>query len=351
MSVAVEPQLGQELTVVPLDGVTGKWDAIVSRAQDSTFCHLIGWRDILSDVLGAECLYWVATGLDGEWQGILPLARVKSRIFGHYLMSLPFLNYGGPLGSAAARRQLAQHAVAAARRSGVDLLELRTRDAGDLGLPVSTRKITVLRELPSSVEELSKSFPSKLRSQIRRPIKEGLTVRFGLDQREPFYEVFAEAMRDLGTPVLPRAWFDRIAATFPDLVTFGVVYRGDQPLAGGCGFLWHSEFEMTWAGALRQSRTVAANMLLYSSFMEQMIARGVRAFNFGRCTPGGGTHHFKQQWGGADVPLPWCQYAAGGVKAPPSPDDRAFSWGPKLWRHLPLSIANLLGPRVVRFLP
>jgi serine/alanine adding enzyme len=267
------------------------------------------------------------------------------------LVSLPFLNDGGPIGSPDARRRLVEEAVTEARRSRADLLELRTRDAAGLDLPVSSRKITVLLPLPPTPDALFTSFPSKLRSQIRRPMKDGLTTRFGPDQREPFYEVFAQTMRDLGTPVLPRALFERIAAAFPDLVVFGVVYRGDQPLAGGCGFAWRDEFEMTWAGALRESRTLAANMLLYWAFMEQMIARAVRVFNFGRCSPGGGTHHFKRQWGGNDVPLPWCQYAPGAVRAPPSPDDAAFAWGPRLWRRLPLSIANRLGPRLVRYLP
>jgi len=339
------------MRTLPLDGDTHSWDEFVARADGSSFCHLAGWRDILSDVLGVECLYRVASEVGGEWEGVLPLVRVKSRIFGHYLVSLPFLNYGGPLGSPAARRRLVEDAVIGASGSRADLLELRTRDICDLDLPVSARKITVLRPLPSSSEELFQSFPAKLRSQIRRPMKEGLTIRFGLDQREPFYDVFAQTMRDLGTPVLPRAFFERIATTFPDLVTFGVVYRGHQPLAAGCGFVWREEFEMTWAGALRASRPLSANMLLYWAFMEQMISRSVRVFNFGRCNPGGGTHHFKQQWGGADVPLPWRHYAPNGVKATPSPDDSAFSWGPRLWRRLPLSIANLLGPRLVRFLP
>lgn len=341
--------------ILPLDGDVASWDAFVARTERSSFCHLAGWREILSDVLGVECLYRVVSDSGGEWQGVLPLVRVKSWIFGHYLVSLPFLNDGGPLGSLAARRQLVEEAVTEARRSRVDLLELRTRDAqeggGGLGLPVSSRKITVLLPLPPSPDELLASFHSKLRNQIRRPLKDGLTARFGPDQREPFYEVFARTMRDLGTPVLPRALFDRIATTFRDLVVFGVVYRGDQPLAGGCGFVWRGEFEMTWAGAVRASRPLAANMLLYWAFMEQMITRGVRVFNFGRCTPGGGTHHFKQQWGGSDVPLRWCQYAPGGLKATPSPDDPAFSWGPRLWRWLPLPIANRLGPRLVRFLP
>jgi FemAB-related protein (PEP-CTERM system-associated) len=340
-----------ELTILALDGGTGSWDEFVARAEGGSFCHLAGWRDIFSDVLGAECLYRVATGPSGEWQGILPLVRVKSWIFGHYLVSVPFLNYGGPLGSAVAQRRLAEEAVTEARRSRADLLELRTRSAGDLDLPVSTRKITVVLELPADPEALSKSFPSKLRSQIRRPMKEGLTTRFGRDQLEPFYDVLAHTMRDLGTPVLPRALFERVAQAFSEFVVFGVVYRGDEPLAGGCGFVWRDEFEMTWAGALRASRPLAANMLLYWAFMEQMIAREVRAFNFGRCTPGGGTHQFKRQWGGADVPLPWYQYAPAGLKGTPSPGDAAYSWGSRLWRWLPLPIANRLGPRLVRGLP
>jgi len=340
------------MVTLPLDGDTGCWDEFVARAEGSSFCHLAGWREILSDVLGAECLYRVATDGEGEWQGVLPLVRVKSWIFGHYLVSLPFLNDGGPLGSPAARRQLVKDAVSEARRSRADLLELRTRDVqGGVDLPVSPRKITVLLPLPPRADDLFASFSSKLRNQIRRPIKDGLTTRFGPGEREPFYEVFARTMRDLGTPALPRALFDRLAAAFPDLVVFGVVYRGDQPLAGGCGFVWRGEFEMTWAGDLRASRRLAANMLLYWSFMEQMISRGVRVFNFGRCTPGGGTHHFKRQWGGADVPLPWCQYAPGGVKATPSPNDPTYSWGPRLWRRLPLPIAKRLGPLLVRFLP
>jgi serine/alanine adding enzyme len=345
----------QHLTVLPVDSVTGSWDEFVARAEGSSFCHLAGWRQILSDALGAECLYWVATDPSGQWQGVLPLARVKSRLFGHYLVSLPFLNYGGPLGSLAARQRLVQEAVIVARRSRADLLELRTRYDGGVGLPVCSRKITTLLELPASPEELWDAFSSKLRNQIRHPIKEGLEVKFGPDQLEAFYEVFARNMRDLGTPVLPRAWFETIRALFPEIVVLGAVYRTGrgtpEPLAAGCGFQWAGEFEMTWASARRSERRLGANTLLYWSFMQELIRRGVRVFNFGRSTPGGGTHRFKQQWGGHDVPLPWCHTAPGGRAATPSPNDPAFSWGPRLWRWLPVPIANRLGPRLSRFLP
>ncbi len=343
----------EKLDLVPLNGDCRAWDEVATRAGESSVCHLAGWRDILTDVLGAECLYRAAVDDQGAWRGILPLARVRSRLFGHYLVSLPFLNDGGPLGSRAARDRLVEDAVAEARRTRADLLELRTRHDGDLDLPVSSRKITVLLPLPPDAATLFAGFPAKLRSQIRRPMKEGLIARFGAEEREPFYEVFARTMRDLGTPTLPRAFFERVATTFPHVVVFGVVYRATQPLAAGCGFIWRDEFEMTWAGSVRESRSVSANMLLYWAFMQEMIGRGVRVFNFGRCTPDGGTHRFKKQWGGVDVPLPWHQYAAehSGRQATPSPQDPAFSWGPRLWRRLPLSVANVVGPRLVRFLP
>lgn len=345
--------LERNVTVSSLDDLPGgaaAWDAFVARTEGSSFCHLAGWREVLSGVLGAECLYWAATA-DGAIEGVLPLVRVRSRLFGHYLVSLPFLNYGGPLGSPVAKQRLAQDAVSEALHSRADLLELRTRDARDLQLPVSSRKITVILDLPDTRDELWKAFPSKLRTQIRRATKEGLVPRFGPHHRTAFYDVFARTMRDLGTPVLPAALFERIAVVFPEQVVFGAVYNGGQPVAAGCGFIWNGEFEMTWAGARRETRSVGSNMLLYCAFMEEMIARGVRTFNFGRCTPGSGTHAFKLQWGSRDLPLPWCQFTRNGHQATPSPKDPAFAWGPRLWRRLPLPIANLLGPRLVRYLP
>jgi serine/alanine adding enzyme len=341
----------RSLALVALDGDERAWDRFAIGAEGSSFCHLSGWREILGDVLGAECLYWGAAAENGTWHGILPLVRVRSRIFGHYLVSLPFLNAGGPIGSAAACDLLVTEAVDEARRTGADLLELRTRQQRGLELPVSARKVTVHLHLPPDADALFESFPAKLRSQIRRPMKEGLTVRFGNEQWEPFYEVFARTMRDLGTPVLPRAFFERIAATFPEFVEFGVVYRGEQPLASGCGFAWREEFEMTWAGSIRASRPISANMLLYWAFMQRAIQRNVRVFDFGRCTPGSGTHRFKRQWGGVDVRLPWGQWSANGVRATPSPERPVYRAATAVWRRLPLAMVNRLGPLLARRLP
>ncbi len=283
----------------------------------------------------------------------LPLVRVRSRLFGHYLVSMPFLNYGGPLGSPAGVAALAADGSAESARSGAELLELRSRVELALDLPVSHRKITVMLPLPSDREALLKSFSSKLRSQLRRPEREGVAVRFGPEQIEPFFEVFSRHMRDLGTPTLPQSFFAAIARVFPEDSWFGCAWLDNRPIACGAGFRWGNEFEMTWASSLSEFNRIAPNMLLYWSFLSRCIAEGVRTFNFGRCTPGSGTHRFKQQWGGQDEPLFWYQWTRDGqsVSATPSPDQGKFSWGPRLWRRLPLGLSRLLGPWIVKSIP
>lgn len=329
------------------------WDSYVAEAEGSSFCHLASWREVLETELGAECLYRVVEDSAGRCVGVLPLVRVRSLVLGHYLVSLPFLNYGGPLGSPAARRLLMEWAVAEARGSGADLLELRSRGGGELPpeLRVAERKITVVLDLPPEAERLWKEFPAKLRSQIRRPQKEGMTVKFGADQVIAFHEVFSRNMRDLGTPTLPRGFFAALSRHFGERVIFGVIYTGSQPVAAGCGFVWRGEFEMTWASSLREYNAKAPNMLLYWSFMEELIRRGVGVFNFGRCTPGGGTHRFKSQWGGRDEPLRWGQWSARGVSATPSPERPVFQVATAVWRRLPLAVANRVGPLLARRLP
>ena len=114
---------------------------------------------------------------------------------------------------------------------------------------------------------------------------------------EPFFAVFSRHMRDLGTPTLPRSFFEQIAARFVDDSWFGCAWYEGQPVACGAGFRWGAEFEMTWASSLAEFNRIAPNMLLYWEFMQRAVAEGVSVFNFGRCTPNGGTHKFKRQWG------------------------------------------------------
>jgi serine/alanine adding enzyme len=339
------------LTVAPFTGTAGEWDGFVRAQLGWTHFHLYGWQTVYQRVSHHDCLYLAARGQSGRLAGVLPLVRVKSLLFGHYLVSQPFVNYGGPLGTDDAVRALAERAVEIAKADGVKLLELRNRGPLPIDMPVSHRKVTVVLDLPAGNPDLLfKKFEAKLRSQIRRPQKEGVTVRFGPEQVRPFFAVFSAHMRDLGTPTQSLLLFQTIAEVFPD-TWFGCAYLGEIPVAGGVGFRWGDEFEMTWASSLHAYSKLAPNMLLYWAFMERAIAEGVALFNFGRCSPGAGTHKFKRQWGSRDEQLYWYQHAQGGASGTPSPDDGAYAWGPRIWRKLPLPVATALGPWIVRSIP
>lgn len=341
------------VTVEPFEGPAAEWDHAAALYAGFTHFHRYGWKSVIHGVFGHECLYLAARDAAGAVAGVLPLVRVKSAVFGHYLVSMPFLNYGGPIGSEAGVRGLAEAAAREAQQSGARLLELRSRIELPLDWTVSHRKITVVLDLPPDADALMKSFPAKLRSQVRRPAKEGVTVRFGADQVEPFFQVFSRHMRDLGTPTLPLAWFVAIAREFPDDAWFGCAWHEGTPVAAGAAFRWGNELEMTWASALSAYNRIAPNMGLYWAFMERALAEGITLFNFGRCNPDGGTHRFKRQWGSRDEPLWWYQKGAEGKDpgATPSPDQGAYAWGTRIWKHLPLPVATLLGPRIVRGIP
>ena len=343
------------LTVAPYAGPPASWDHFGQSRPGWTHFHGHGWKSLIEEVFGHECPYLAATDQGDRLAGVLPLVRVRSRIFGHYLVSMPFLNYGGPLGEPEAVRALATAASAKAAEDGADLLELRSRAVLPLDLPVSHRKITVVLPLPPDRDALWKGFGSKLRNQVRRPEKAGVEIRVGEDQVGPFYQVFARHMRDLGTPVLPRRWFEAIAERFGDAIWFGVAWHEGHPVAGGVAVRWAGEVEMTWASALASHSRLAANMLLYARFMERAVDAGASLFNFGRCSPGSGTHRFKQQWGARDEPLWWYQSTPRGRGAgdarTPSPDQGALALGPRVWKHLPLPLATALGPHIVRFIP
>lgn len=338
-------------TIEHFRGSAQEWDDFVRAAPGSTHCHRYGWKRVFERLFPHECVYLTARDQAGALAAVLPLVRVRSTLFGDYLVSMPFLNYGGPVGEPQSVRSLAAHAADLARERGTDLVELRSRDELDVELATSHRKITVLLDLPTAgPETLWKQLNAKVRNQVRKPQKEGVDVRFGAEHVGAFYEVFSRHMRDLGTPTQPRRLFESLVDEFGEDVWFGVAYRNGLAISAGCGFRWGPRFELTWAASLREHNPISPNMLLYWRFLERCCEQGLRTFDFGRCTPGSGTHRFKQQWGGRDALLWWYQLVRG-RGATPSPNDARYSWGPRLWRRLPLSVTTVLGPRIVQYIP
>jgi serine/alanine adding enzyme len=341
----------ERLTIAPFTGTDEEWDSF-GRAQSGwTAFHRLAWRRVITGVHGVETIPLAARDEAGSLRGILPLARLRSLAFGHYLVSMPYVNYGGPLGDDAAIRSLADHVDAMARRDGVKLLELRSARELPIDLPVSHRKITVVLPLDGGAEAVFGRFKAKLRSQVRRPAKEGVTFTFGADQVDPFHEVFARHMRDLGTPAQPRGFFRAIARELGDDAWFACAWLDGKPIAAGAGFRWPGEFEITWASALREYSRTSANMGLYWAMIERAANEGLARFNFGRCTPGSNTHDYKKQWGGVDEPLWWYAGRGMGDAATPSPDSGKFKLAIRVWQKLPLAVTDAISGRIVRGIP
>lgn len=329
-------------------GAGEEWDAFVRARDGWTHCHLWGWKGVMERSFGHECVYLAARGVDGALSGVLPLVRVRSLAFGHHLVSMPYLSYGGPLGEAGAVRALVEHAAGVCADAG-PRLELRCTAPLEVELPAFREKVTVVKELPEGGSDaLWRSFPAKLRSQVRRPEKEGMEVRFGAGQVVPFFQVFARHMRDLGTPTHPLRFFRQVAAEFGESAWFACAYLRGEPVAAGCALRWGNEVEVTWASALREHGRVAPNMLLYWALMRRAADEGVRRFNFGRCTPGSGTHRFKHQWGARDLPLWWYRTGSAEGGSAPSQERGAYGLASRLWRRVPLPVATLLGPGLRR---
>jgi len=328
------------------------WDGFVDRHAASSHYHAYAWRGFFREYFRKETYYlgaWESTTL----VGLLPLVRQKSVFFGDYLVSLPFLNYAGILADAdESAMALIGECASLAGKLGVSHAELREARSRP-GLVAREDKVAMRLLLPESAEGLGKMIGSKLRSQIRRPSKEGATVRRGhLECLDDFYLVFARNMRDLGTPVYAKRMFSEVLQRFPDETEIVLVDLDGVTIAAG--FLVHGRSctEVPWASADRRFNKISANMLLYWEMLCAAIDRGAEVFDFGRSTVDSGPHRFKRQWGATEYPLTWNYWLREGEVMPNlSPDNPVYERAIRAWKKLPLPIANVLGPRLARNLP
>jgi FemAB-related protein (PEP-CTERM system-associated) len=331
------------------------WDAFVASHPEATAYHQYAWRRVIEQVFRQRAHYLSARDASGALVGVLPLVQLRSRLFGNFLVSMPYVNYGGILAvDLQARRFLVEAAEALGRRLGASHVELRHTGASIDGWPTRTDKVSMRRTLPDSAATLNKQLGSSLRSQIRRPIKAGASAAHGgVDLLDEFYAVFAENMRDLGTPVYPRSLFATVLREFPQRARICVIRIGARAVAAGFTIGHRGMLEIPWASSLREFNPSSVNMLLYAQLLEQAIADGYTVFDFGRSTVDSGTYRFKRQWGAEPVQLHWHYWLRDGGAEPPrlNPDNPRYRAAISAWQHLPLGLANRLGPMIVRNLP
>lgn len=330
------------------------WDSYVNQSKQAVNYHRSGWLEVVQKSFGHKVIPLWVRDFSGTVLGLLPLVYMRSRIFGRNLVSVPFFNYGGILSDdEKVTSALLAKSEDVLSEYGADSLELRHLGAGLEGLPTRTHKVTMELQLPESSELLWKSLKAKVRNQVRKAEKSELQARIGgVELLNDFYNVFAENMRDLGTPVYSRSLFANVLNRFPDDSALFTVYKDGQCVAGGLGIWYRGRFEIPWASSLRRFNRLCPNNLLYWQMLRHSCEIGCSVFDFGRSTPDGGTYKFKKQWGAEPVQLYWQYLLPEGKQMPEiNPDNPKFRMIIKIWQKLPVFLTRLVGPRIVRSIP
>jgi serine/alanine adding enzyme len=360
MTAPATVRVQQAPITVHQDADPSRWNAYVGRTRHASAYHLYEWRGIIERAFRHETRYLTAES-DRGVTGILPLVLFRSRLFGRFAVSMPFANYGGVLAdSERSAGALFDAAVVEAGKAGATYLELRHTTQMFPRLQAKRHKVGMTLDLRPSVDDQWLALDRKLRNQVRKAEKSGLTVvHGGAELLDRFYSVFARNMRDLGTPVYSIRWFREILQAFPESSRIFAVCLGDRTVAASF-VLWtpgaaqrapshRSTIEVPWASALREFNPLCANVFLYWHMVRFAIESGFQRFDLGRSTPDEGTFHFKKQWGAEAQPLVWEYWTADGERLPDlSPKNPKFARAIALWQRLPVGVTKVLGPPIVR---
>ena len=329
------------------------WERYVGSYVRATHYHQFGWGELIRQVFGHQVPYFIARNA-GVVTGVLPTVRLKSRLFGDYLVSMPYFNYGGVLANDnVTAGRLLDAAADYAAAAGLDHFEVRHTDPMRPTWPARADKVCMHLPLPDDEETLFKNLGSKLRAQIRRPEKEGACARDGgAELLDDFYTVFSRNMRDLGTPVYGRRFFSAMLAAWPQDTRIMVVHLGEVPVAAAFLIGYRERLEIPWASSLREYNRYGVNMMLYAEVLKYAIRNGYQVFDFGRSTVDAGTYKFKKQWGAQPQPLHWEYWLPDGAALPElRPDSPKFRLAVSAWQRLPVRLANWIGPSIVKNLP
>jgi FemAB-related protein (PEP-CTERM system-associated) len=340
------------LAVRPLDkGDEQRWDRFVNACPAATFFHLSGWRDILEHVLRHRCHYLLAERA-GQIRGVLPLAEVKSRLFGHALVSLPFAVYGGPAAlDHEADDALIDAACQLAGTLGVQHLELRNRTRKRHEWPRQDLYVTFRKPISPETQENMLAIPRKQRAMVRKGMRNGLRAETDADTGR-FFALYADNVHRHGTPPLAAAYFERLVERFGEACeVLTVVDHLGTPVSGVISFYFRDEVLPYYAGDTAGARDLAANDFKYWELMRRASERGVRVFDYGRSKRGTGSFDFKKNWGFEPTPLAYEYRLLKRDRLPQNnplnPRYRAFI---AMWRRLPRPVVNALGPAIVRHL-
>lgn len=330
-----------------------QWDSFIEHAGTATVCHHFLWQKVIQSAYNHRPFYLLARERE-QIIGVLPLVRMKSRLFGGSLTSMPFLDYGGVCTDhETVAHELVRQAQQLMHEQAVDCVELRQRVLTSNEGNVRLDKVGMVLDLSAGVETLWTSLPAKTRNQVRKAQKSGLTVVSGGGELlDEFYGVFVENMRDLGSPVHHKKFFARIFEQFGEQVRLFVVRDQQEPVGGLVSFFFRDTVMVPWASALRRYISKCPNNILYWEALQYACAHNYQQFDFGRSSIDSGTYAFKKQWGAKPVQVYWQLLSREGNKKSVAfaASESKYKIVIEAWKRLPVPVSAVLGPAIRRYL-
>jgi FemAB-related protein (PEP-CTERM system-associated) len=329
-----------------------QWDEFVLSHPDATFFHRSAWREVASQVFGHQAHYLTERRDDGSLAAILPMVEIRSRLFGHALISNAFCVGGGPLASDAdSLAAILDQAETLGRKLGVDYVELRDlpvapgnwRARGDLYAGFEA-------PIAAAEEDNFEQLPKRQRALLRRVFARGMTSRVETSPRV-FYELYSRTMRNHGTPALPPRFFERLYSVFGSDCDILTVCSGGRPVSSVLSFYFRGRVLPYYTGSRPEARALGSNDLMLWALMRHAAERGCTTFDFGRSKVGTGPYEFKRHWGFEPRPITH-QYRLLKSKVLPNvnPTNPRYAAMIGIWRRLPLPVANAISPILSRSL-
>ncbi len=333
------------------EGGMAAWDEFVLACPEATFFHRAGWKKVIEESFGHRA-YFLYAERAGRLCGVLPLVHVKSPLFGNALIAGAFVVYGGPaVTETAAMAALDAKALALAEKLDVDHLEYRSRRR--LHPEWAAKEdlyYTFRRAIGADPEKNLLAIPRKQRAAVRQSLKHDLK---GVIEADPdrAYDLYAQSVRNLGTPVFARKYFRNLKAVFGADCEALVVEAGGRPVASLVSFFFRDEVLPYFAGGTPEARRFGAHDFMYYDLMCRAGAAGSRLFDFGRSKHDTGPFAFKKNWGFTPEALPYeFHLRKGGAVPENNPLNPKYRLFIAAWKKLPLPLANRIGPHIVRHL-
>lgn len=341
------------IEIIRYTDVPEVWDEYVQRKESATIYHQAGWKRVIEKSFGHRPYYLVARE-EEKIKGILPLFLLKSRLFGRFLVSLPFLNYGGICADDEETISLLfEKAVEVAKAEGAEYIELRyLGDSKQNDLPTKTNKVTLLLRITEDLDLFWKNLEKRVRNRIRKATKEGLVIKKGHNHLDDFYGAFAVGMKEHGIPVYHKSFFKNVIEIFNGNSEIFVAYKAGKVIGAKLTMRFKDTLYLIWGSYPRKYRQYAPNYLLTWEAIKYSIDNGLTFVDFGRCTNGLGTYDFKVNWGAQPKQLYWQYWLNGTSKIPElNPNNPKYNMAIKTWRKLPLFVTRMLGPGIAKNIP